>query len=369
MSIVKRSLAGLAAAAIAAVVLAAAMLSVAGCASQGRGGELRKRIADTPAMNLKTYRFDPATPMADRIGPAPDFVLKHLREIDGRDDYEAYAPTAADRELALRYLDLLPAWFDAMLKERLVGIYFVENLLGSAFTEFVLDKDDTVYAFIAINPATLRTGLSEWMTAREASCFSGGAASGAGASGSGGAASAAGAGSGAGAAVFVDCGTKYKALLYALVHECGHVADYVYHYTPYAEPTIAELGLGTGETPFIEGIWTDYAKPDSRADFAGRSDVTFYSTGGGPKIPLADAAALYERLANSPFPSLYAAQNWAEDFAECFTWYLFTDRLGERYQVGIRRGDAVEVAYEPIYSSRVVHRFPQLDPVVQDARK
>lgn len=346
------------AALLAAVVLLAALAS---CASTPKS--VRERIAAIPAMNLKTYRFDPASPMAQRIGPAPDFVLKHLRGADGRDDYEAYEPTDADRELALQYLDLLPAWFDAMLKERLVGIYFVENLLGSSCTEFVLDKDDTVYAFIAVNPATLAAGLSEWMTAREASCFSGAAAGGASGAGSGGAAS------GAGAAVFVDCGASYRALLYALVHECARVADYVYHYTPYVEPTIEELGLGAGETPFVEGIWTDYAKPEARADFEGRTDVAFYGTGGGPKIPLADAAALYERLANSPFPSLYAAQNWAEDFAECFTWYFFTDRLGERYQVGIRRGDAVEVAYEPIYWSRVVHRFPQLDSVVQDARK
>ena len=59
----------------------------------------------------------------------------------------------------------------------------------------------------------------------------------------------------------------------------------------------------------------------------------------------------------------------ARSRAECFTSYFFTDRLGERYQVGIKRGDTVEVAYEPIYLSRVVHRFPQLDPVVQDVRK
>jgi hypothetical protein len=208
-----------------------------------------------------------------------------------------------------------------------------------------------VYAFIAINPATLREGMSEWMTAREASCFSG-------------------ASTGAGAAeVFVDCGTAYKALLYILAHECGHVADYVYHYTPYTEPAIEELGLGVSGTPFVENIWAEYAKPGERADFPGRTDVTFYGLGGGPKIPIANAGDLYLGLSNSPFPSLYAAQNWAEDFAECFTWYFFTDRLGQKYKVALKRGGTVEVEYEPIYWSRVVHRFPQLDPVVQDKRK
>jgi len=348
MSILKRCLFVVLAASLAIVVIGAGL---AGCASQGKGGSARERVAATPAMNLKNYKFDPASPLADRIGPAPKLVLDHLKQVDGRDDYAAYEPTDADRQLTLQYLDLLPAWFDAMLKERLVGIYFVENLVGSAFIELVLDKADKVHAFIAINPATLGTGLSEWMTAREASCFSGGSA-GAGAPG-----------------VFVDCGTKYQALLYALVHECGHVADYVYHYTPCVEPTIKELGLGVASTDFVRNVWTDYAKPEERADFAGRADVTFYSLGGGPKIAIADAAGLYQRLENSPFPSLYAAQNWAEDFAECFTWYFFTDRLGERYQVGVRRGGTVEVEYEPIYWSRVVHRFPQLDPVVQDARK
>jgi hypothetical protein len=352
MAIVKRCLFVLAAASLAALVVLA---GIAGCASQPKGGTARERVAATPAMNLKSYKFDPASPIADRIQKAPAFVLKYLQEVDGRDDYKAYEPTAAERQLTLEYLDLLPAWFDTMLKERLVGITFVEKLLGAAFTQFVLDEADKVHAFIAINPATLRTGLSEWMTAREASCFTGAST---------------GASTGADSlSVFVDCGTKYQALLYALVHECGHVADYVYHYTPYVEPAMKELGLGVSDTPFVADVWAERAKPEARADFAGRTDVTFYGLGGGPKIPIASAANLYRGLENSPFPSLYASQNWAEDFAECFTWYFFTDRLGQRYQMGLRRGGAVEVEYEPIYWSRVVHRFPQLDPVVQDARK
>jgi hypothetical protein len=345
MTMVKRCLVVLLAASVAAVVL----LAAAGCASHPKGGSARERVAATPAMNLKNYKFDPASSIADRIQPAPAFVLKHLEEMDGRDDYAAYTPTDAEKQLVLQYLDLLPAWFDAMLKERLVGIYFIDNYVGSGMTEFVLDKADKIHAFIAINPATLAQGMSEWMTAREASCFSGAAAG--------------------EADVFVDCGTAYKALLYVLAHECGHVADYVYHYTPYVEPTIEELGLGVSKTTFIENVWADYAKPEERADFPGRTDVTFYGRGGGPKIPVANAGDLYLKLSNSPFPSLYAAENWAEDFAECFTWYFFTTRLGQRYQLGIKRGGAVEVEYEPIYWSRVVHRFPQLDPVVKDTRK
>jgi hypothetical protein len=332
-----------------AVLVLAVALAAIGCATGPKDGTVRERVAATPALNLKNYKFDPASSVADRIGPAPKLVLDHLRTMDGRDDYAAYTPTDTEKQLALQYLDLLPAWFDAMLKDRLVGIYFVENLLGAGFTEFVLDGKDKVHAFIAVNPATLLTGLSEWMTAREASCFQ--------------------PGSGADApSVFVECSGSYKALLYALVHECGHVADHVYHFTPYVEPTIKELGLGVAATPFIENVWTDYAKPESRADFPLRTDVTFYKTGGGPKIPVASAAGMYRSLEGSPFPSLYAAQNWAEDFAECFTWYFFTDRLQQSYTIGVKRGAAVEVSYEPIYWSRVVHRFPQLDPVVQDVR-
>jgi hypothetical protein len=336
---------------LAASVAAAVLLTAAGCASHPKTGSARELIAATPAKNLKNYKFDPNAPIAERLQKAPAFVLKYLKEMDGRDDYAAYEPTDAEKQLVLQYLDLLPAWFDAMLKERLVAIYFIENYLGSGMTEFILDKTDKVYAFIAINPATLREGMSEWMTSREKSCFSG-------------------ASTGAGALdVFVDCGKKYQALLYILAHECGHVADYVYHYTPYTEPAIKELGLGVSKTPFVENIWAEYAKPEERADFPGRGDVTFYGLGGGPKIALANAGELYRSLSNSPFPSLYAAQNWAEDFAECFTWYFFTTRLGQPYRVGIKRGGTVEVEYEPIYWSRVVHRFPQLDSVVQDTRK
>lgn len=350
MSYTRRSLpAAVAALAVLAAAALAVLASLAGCATTPKGGSARERVAATPAMNLKNHKFDPASPLADRIGPAPKIVLDHLKQVDGRDDYAAYTPTAAEKALALEYLDLLPAWFDAMLKDRLVGVYFVENLLGAAFTEFVLDDKDTVHAFIAVNPATLRTGLSAWMTAREASCFQ--------------------PGTGAGAlSVFVECSGSYQALLYALVHECGHVADYVYHYTPYVEPTIQELGLGVAATPFVRNVWKGYAEPETRSGFARRADLSFYGAGGGPKIPVASAVEVYQGLAASPFPSLYGAQNWAEDFAECFTWYFFTDRLGQSYTMGVKRGTEVVVSYEPIYSARVVHRFPQLDPVVQDKR-
>ena len=348
MTIVKRCLFVLLAASVAAVVLFAA----AGCASHPKGGSARELIAATPAKNLKNYTFDPDSPIAERIRPAPAFVLKYLEEMDGRDDYEAYEPTEAERQLVLEYLDLLPG----VVRRDAQGAAGRDLL----HRELPRRRDDGVHPGQGGHGVRLHRDQPGHAAGRhvrvddrprEASCFSG-------------------ASTGAGAAeVFVDCGTAYKALLYILAHECGHVADYVYHFTPYTEPTIEELGLGVSETPFVENIWAEYAKPEERADFPGRTDVTFYGLGGGPKIPVANAGDLYLALSNSPFPSLYAAQNWAEDFAECFTWYFFTDRLGQKYKVALKRGGTVEVEYEPIYWSRVVHRFPQLDPVVQDKRK
>jgi len=69
------------------------------------------------------------------------------------------------------YLGLLPSKHQQMMHASLVGIYFVANFFGSGMADFVFDEKENVYTILIINPDVLHTGISDWMTHREATCF------------------------------------------------------------------------------------------------------------------------------------------------------------------------------------------------------
>lgn len=87
--------------------------------------------------------------------------------------------------------------------------------MGSAVTEYVYDDAKRLYAFIAVNSATLSTPISDWLTLRDRSCFKP---------------------DGSDTTVASDCGTAYMAFMYTILHETTHVVDAVYHYHPTPAP-------------------------------------------------------------------------------------------------------------------------------------
>ena len=281
-----------------------------------------KRPADLPALGrLETFGFDPASRLEDRITVIPPAMLNHYRDWDKRPDYAAYKPSDSDKALLMEYLRLLPPVYERTFKARCAGIYFVSGLMGNGITTWVIGPEDKVYFNITLNPAALKTGLSETLTKRERSCFI----------------------PRSGWDVKVDAGGKYKGLLYALLHEGAHGLDYAAGISPYCDDTMpkyywpAESVSGS----FFYKTWSGYSVPYKRSDFHGRDLVTFYGLGGGPKIDITEAKYVYEGLKKSPFMSLYGSKSWAEDLAELATFAVLTGKLGQPYKVLIQYPDSL----------------------------
>ena len=300
-----------------------------------------RALKKSASRRLASYTFNPHTELLSRVTPIPRFLLDDIRKLDGRDDYRAYAPTAAEMEMVARYLDLIPPRHGKVLRERLIGIYFISPFMGGGLADWVLDDSGKVYAVLVINPEVFRRSLSEWLTYRENSCFRD---------------------DGLKVKMSVDAGSRFNGLMYLLLHEAAHIVDYVENHTPFVEPVLKEMtGRGADDRSFTRGIWADYGKPLPGSTYAMRGDVTFYGLSGGPKIPAGKAPDLYRGFAKSPFPSLYGSQSWAEDFAEMFMAYHLVKKLGQPFTVRVVKDGKELYRYSPMDAEKVKARFEYLE--------
>lgn len=302
-----------------ALCLALALCCAAACG--------KKQPELPPMARLEVYGYNPSSSFEDRIGPMPAELLKQYRLMDGRPDYKAYTPSAAEKALVLEYLRLMPPAVERIFREKCVGLYFVEGFMGNGMTSWVADGGGKLYFHMALNPAAFNQTLSETLTERERSCFFPANTW----------------------KVTVETGSKYKGLAYALFHEAAHAVDYMSGITPlidpeqpkaYRSPIRPDGGLFTG-------TWATDSAPMPGNDFPDRAKLSFYYLGGGPKIPIGRAPEVYRVLRGSPFVSLYGSKHSAEDFAELTAYGLIVGKLGQPYRITVT-GPAVKTVSEPM---------------------
>jgi hypothetical protein len=211
-------------------------------------------------------------------------------------------------------------------------------------TDFVLDDAKQLFIIMAFNPDTLKMDLSQWLTFRESTCFLWGASR---------------------EELEIYTGSSYTGFLYAFVHESAHVVDYVKSYTPYPEGGIKILQKKQhGTTPFVADVWKDLETPLQQYDFLARKDIAFYGLK-APQIPSADAGGVYDRLATTPFVSLYGSTNWAEDFADFVTFYHLTQKLGQPYEIRYTDARGMLRTIRPLESKKVQERFRHIQGLYQ----
>ncbi len=324
---------------ILAFICAAAWSHCSGAAVPG-AGELASQKKTAPRM-LSSYGFNPDSTLASRIMPPPPFFLDYLRKLDGRDDYNHYALKAPERAMMERYLRALPPRFRKVLKERLVGIYFISPFMGGGLSDWVMDETGKVYAVLVINPEVFRRGLSDWLTYRERSCFRD---------------------DGSGVTVRVEADSGLSGLMYILLHEAAHIVDYAENHTPYVEHVLkSATGLKAADLPFTRGVWEEYEKPCAPANYRMRDGISFYGLSGGPKIPAGKAPELYREFIKSPFTSLYGSQSWAEDFAEAAMVYHLSKKLGGPFEIVVEKDKKEILRFSTLASPRVKSRLGYLE--------
>jgi hypothetical protein len=299
--------------------------------------DINQIIRSTPAHQFKNFNFDRKSEITGRIKNKPDFILKYLVELDGRKDYSIYTPTKQETAVISDYINKLPPLNRKTLQEKLLAVYFINNFTSNGLTEWVVDENKNMYAFMVFNPNTLKKNITETISGKEKTNFI----------------------SENGWDIKLDCGTEYSGFFYILLHESTHVVDYVHRITPFAEPAIKDLYPDIkASTPFTLGYWNDYFKTER--EFSFRSKITFYGMGKGPVTKYSEAPEVYKNLANSPYPTLYSCISWAEDLAESVTFYHLTGKLHQKFSIQVYKNKKPVYIHEPMNSPDVRKRFENI---------
>lgn len=285
---------------------------------------------------LKAYQyFEPnlALTLPGRVQTMPDESLQSIIAFDrsigiADTDYKARVVTPADIALFARYVGMLPKRYQTVLSEKLMAVHFVDNFSGAGLTDWYVDEQGEIYFYMIINSALLTESLDDWLTYRENSYFKQAADS---------------------YRVRVSTGTDYKALLYGLLHEGGHILDYEDNINPYLDELHKKM-IGAGEiSGFSRGVWERQKTPADEYDFNNRDKLNVYGIfADKPPIPADELPGMFSQLTQTPFVSFYGGTAWHEDFADLATYYHVETKLGGRIVVELLHAGKVVDRYMPI---------------------
>ena len=283
---------------------------------------------------LETWKAALARPVGERIGPASPQVVEYLN-LDNIFNGFPEKPRTAKLD-AVFLADVkgaiadLPPGIWRLFTERFIGLYFVEDLGGTGFTDLVVDKDKKpVAGYIVLDAAILgRQTANAWATWKENTPFK------------------------LQTVIKLDArieadknDNRRNAIQYILLHELGHVLSIGGNIHPPWNIAPKEVPATT-EYPFFDLSW----KVDRQADkymtlfdtnFPQRKDVVYYF---GAKLAATEMAPTYANVEKTNFPSLYAATKPGDDFAEAFASYVHVVLMKRPWQITISRdGEVVKV--------------------------
>jgi hypothetical protein len=286
----------------------------------------RQLHANHRVKNVTYWKAFQALPIDRRILAAPAQLVDYLN-LDNQIYGVPNRPRIAkpDRQFLKDINDALgeiPAVVKALINERLMGVFLVEDLGGTGFTDYVFDEQgEPVGAFVVLDVGVLTRAANAWATWKETSPFVPDPAF------------------ELKAVIESEADDNRKqALQYILLHEFGHVASVGRDFHPRWDEWDCRKNP-PAQFPFFELSWKLNDSPDckvvSRFDQSGfsyRVDVVYYF---GAKLAEAVSPDVYAQLGQTNFPSLYAASSPADDFAESFVTYVHQVLMGKPFEIRI----------------------------------
>jgi hypothetical protein len=292
---------------------------------------LHSAMSGHAVRNMAFWQADRAKPAAQRLGPAPPQLVEYLTLDSVLNGYperpRAATPDAAFTEDMKAAIAELPAEVWALFGQRLVGIYLLEDLGGTGYTETVRGPDKAPAAgLIVLDAAVLAAHRANaWATWKENTPFKSRD------------------GYRLHARIEADADDNRKnAIQYILLHELGHVLSIGGNIHPAWNLDPKDVPAAS-RYPFFDLSW----KIDRDADkyvtlfdgeFVQRKSTAYYF---GAKLDAADMEPTYANLEKTNFPSLYAATRPGDDFAEAFASYVHVVLQKRPWEITISRDGQV----------------------------
>jgi hypothetical protein len=321
-------------AAMAMVLLAPALAqqSVPPASSPADKACLKQASRDHAVRRLDFWKGALDQPVLARVGVAPPALVDYLTLQNMLGGYpQRPKPATLDAAFLADLNDAiedLPPQVWRLFVDRLAGIYLLDDLGGTGFTDVVADAVGRPAAgFIVLDAAVLgRLSANAWATWKEGTPFK--------------------PRDGYALAARIEAAAgdnRRNAIQYILLHELGHVLSIGDTIHPPWDVDPRDVPASV-TYPFFNLSWiidrqaNRYAAlPD--ADFPQRRNVAYYF---GPKLDATDMVPTYANLERTNFPSLYAATHPGDDFAEAFASYVHVVLQRRPWQVLIYKDGALQ---------------------------
>lgn len=269
-------------------------------------------------------RSDVAALMA-RVG-APSAMAVDEFKSAGMEAVRPHLLTAAERAKVESVLASLPELNRRVLEKRLRSLAFVDGIPGEGTG--LTSPDGTGMYDITLRASILDEPLSTFLTTKEQRVFRD---------------------DGSGVTVTVD-GTGTDAVTYVLLHESTHVTDFACGITKQPQQW------------FGAGIWA--SQTEMVPALAGSAAAKTYFRG-GPKVPMAEAATVYDALAQTPFVSVYATAEPQDDLAELVAWREIQKEHDGDLVITVKDAKGRTLGrWEPLKFPAVERRFAEVDSLL-----
>lgn len=302
-----------------------------------------RSLQSTQAKNWDIQKLE--QPLANKIQPLDKLAGEFNKSFNERDGFKLVPKPAeldqATKKAVVEQLNLLPIPLKKFFDRHIIGIFTATDVGGTAMAGSVYQSFNDAkarFGFIILDIAMIDRPLNEWATFKENTVFSPRKNLQL-------------------TLTMADKGANTKAatIRYLLTHEIGHIFHAVTGLQPpYHALTWQDSDFKT--YPFNQAELT--LKAQRGEDYYPLYDaISFYR----PTQPfdLDDAGDVYSWLLSTSHPSLYAATNELEDFAETFALLIHVKYLNQPYRLELKTGAGKTVVG---FSNRLNH--PLIQPKV-----
>ncbi len=296
---------------------------------------LLKLVKAHPARTAAFWKGTLTRPVGERLGAAPPGVVEYLRLdnlLNGYPEKPRASRLSADFVADVRgaIADMPPA-VRRVFNDRFAGVWFVDDLGGTGYTEMFLDpRGRAAGGFVVLDAAVLgKFTANGWASWKENTPFK------------------------AQpewrleARIEPDSQDDRRgAIRYILLHELGHVLSINRGVHPRWDIAPKEVPE-SAQYAFFDLSWTIDRKANRYVskfdgDFPARKTIVYYL---GAKLGASGAAPAYASLEETNFPTLYAATSPGDDFAESFVSYVHTVLMKRPWEITIRHDGKVVKTY------------------------
>lgn len=269
-----------------------------------------------------------------RFGEAPRELVDYVHQDNIKQGYpqvprRAKLDPTFKGEVRQAMASLPPAVKDA-LGPKFAGVYFIENLGSTGWSEEIVDRKGKVVAGVIVLDAGVlsKQRANAWATWKEGTPFRSDARW--------------------KLAAEIERGaqdTRVQAIQYILLHEIGHVLAMGTSLLPSSDLEPKEA-LARGPYSFLDMSWQIGPKDNWASIYDGgfliRPDIVYYT---GAKLDGARMEDAYLQLKGTNFATLYGATNPFDDFAEAFVNYVHVQVMKRPFAVRIYKDNKLVLTY------------------------